>query len=50
MIIMNILGYELMNEPWTGDIYQDLNLLLPGNAGGKLLEPFFNRYTEVHYL
>ncbi len=47
---MTILGYELMNEPWTGDIYQDLSLLLPGNAGGKLLEPFFNRYMEVHNL
>ena len=37
-----VLGYELMNEPWTGDFYQDLSLLLPGNAGYFLLEPFFN--------
>ena len=42
-----ILGYELMNEPWTGDIYQDTSLLLPGNAGGKLLEPFFNRASDA---
>ena len=37
-----VLGYELMNEPWTGDFYQDLSLLLPGNAGYYLLEPFYN--------
>jgi len=39
----SLLGYEFMNEPWTGDIYEDASLLLPGNAGTKLLEPFFNR-------
>jgi len=42
-----ILGYELMNEPWTGDIYQDPSLLLPGNAGYNLLEPFFNRANDA---
>ena len=26
----NILGYELLNEPWSGDIYADTSLLLPG--------------------
>merc|ERR1719167_559499 len=36
-----------MNEPWTGDIYQDASLLLPGNAGSKLLEPFFNRANQA---
>merc|ERR1711970_439998 len=38
----SILGYELMNEPWTGDVYEDPSLLLPGNAGSKLLEPMWN--------
>ena len=42
-----MLGYELMNEPWTGDVYEDASLILPGNAGSQLLEPFFNRYI-VH--
>ena len=37
-----ILGYELLNEPWTGDFYEDLSILLPGNAGHELLEPFYN--------
>ena len=42
-----VLGYELMNEPWTGDIFQDASLLLPGNAGKNLLEPFFNRASDA---
>ena len=42
-----ILGYELMNEPWTGDVFDDLSLLLPGNAGYELLEPFFNAASDA---
>ncbi len=26
----SILAYELMNEPWAGDIYSDPLLILPG--------------------
>ena len=42
-----ILGYELLNEPWTGDFYEDLSILLPGNAGHELLEPFYNSAHEA---
>ena len=42
-----VLGYELLNEPWTGDLYLDASLLLPGNAGFHLLEPFFNAASEA---
>eukprot|EP00092_Neocalanus_flemingeri_P008290 GFUD01008936.1.p1 GENE.GFUD01008936.1~~GFUD01008936.1.p1 ORF type:complete len:562 (-),score=130.38 GFUD01008936.1:42-1727(-) len=42
-----ILGYELMNEPWTGDLYRDASLILPGNAGFELLEPFFNAASNA---
>ena len=28
--VPNVLGYELINEPWAGDIYQHPELLLPG--------------------
>ena len=42
-----ILGYELLNEPWTGDFFEDLSILLPGNAGHELLEPFFNSAHEA---
>ena len=33
----NVLGYELINEPWAGDVYNDPKRLLP-------------KYTEKHYL
>ncbi|GMI23277.1 hypothetical protein TrRE_jg8245 [Triparma retinervis] len=26
----SVLGYELMNEPWAGDVYRDPALMLPG--------------------
>jgi len=42
-----ILGYELMNEPWTGDIFSDASIILPGNAGYELLEPFFNAASDA---
>jgi len=42
-----VLGYELMNEPWTGNFYEDLSVLLPGNAGHELLEPFFNATSDA---
>jgi endoglycosylceramidase len=39
-----VLGYEIINEPWAGDIYAHPDLLLPGHAGSKNLAPF---YEEV---
>jgi len=30
-----VLGYELMNEPWVGDVYHDPALFLPRVAGSK---------------
>jgi endoglycosylceramidase len=42
-----ILGYELLNEPWTGDVYMDASLILPGNAGSQLLEPFYNQASDA---
>ena len=32
-----VIGYELINEPWAGDIYSDPLLLLPGEAGTRNL-------------
>ncbi|XP_013419244.1 endoglycoceramidase [Lingula anatina] len=37
-----VLGYELINEPWAGDIWSNLSLLLPGNAGSRNLMPMYN--------
>ena len=33
----NVIGYEIINEPFAGDFYEDPLLLLPGNAGRKNL-------------
>ena len=30
-----LLGYELLNEPWAGNVIQDASLMLPGVAGRK---------------
>lgn len=38
----SILGYELMNEPWAGDIYSNPERLLPGYAGREVLLPVYN--------
>jgi endoglycosylceramidase len=35
----NVLGYEIINEPFPGDCDADLSLCLPGNAGRKNLLP-----------
>ena len=34
-----ILGYELLNEPWSGDATQDILLMLPGVADEVNLQP-----------
>ena len=37
----NVIGYELINEPWAGNIYDSPDLLLPGNAGRRNLAPLY---------
>ncbi len=38
----NILGYELINEPFAGDIYKDPTLMLPGEAGRRNLQKLYD--------
>mmetsp|Transcript_16786 Transcript_16786/g.33483 ORF Transcript_16786/g.33483 Transcript_16786/m.33483 type:complete len:497 (+) Transcript_16786:14-1504(+) len=38
----NVIGYELINEPWPGNIYKHPSLMLPGNAGRKSLMPSYD--------
>lgn len=33
----NILAYEILNEPWLGDVFDDPDLLIPGQADKKNL-------------
>lgn len=43
---INIVGYNLLNEPWVGDIWVDPTLLVPGVADHKVLEDLWNRATK----
>ena len=42
-----IIGYEIINEPWAGDIYTQPDLLLPGHAGSKNLQPFYDIMSDA---
>mmetsp|Transcript_8442 Transcript_8442/g.23820 ORF Transcript_8442/g.23820 Transcript_8442/m.23820 type:complete len:539 (+) Transcript_8442:241-1857(+) len=42
-----VLGYELINEPWAGDIYTNKSLLLPGRADLINLEPMYARVNDA---
>lgn len=45
----HVLGYELINEPFPGDIFADPTLLIPGVAGAKSLQPFYEEIVKsVH--
>merc|ERR1712038_104104 len=37
-----ILGYEIVNEPWCGDVYEDPTLLIPGIADTRYLQPMYD--------
>ncbi|KID74055.1 Endoglycoceramidase [Metarhizium brunneum] len=39
----NVVGYNLLNEPWVGDSWADPSLLVPGVADHKALEALWNR-------
>lgn len=42
----NIVGYNLLNEPWAGDTWADPSLLVPGVADHKVLEGLWNRAAK----
>lgn len=37
-----VLGYELLNEPWAGDVIADPELLVPGVTDRKYLQPMYD--------
>jgi len=38
----HVLGYELINEPFAGNFFKDLMLMVPGNAGRENLMPLYD--------
>ncbi|CAF3878742.1 unnamed protein product [Rotaria sp. Silwood1] len=42
----NVLGYEIINEPWAGNYLVNPTLFLPGIAGAKNLQPFYNKIAK----
>ncbi len=38
-----VLGYELINEPFAGDIYEAFSVALPGLAGSRNLAPLYEK-------
>ncbi|CDS08592.1 hypothetical protein LRAMOSA09953 [Lichtheimia ramosa] len=43
---VNIVGYNLLNEPWVGDTWADPTLLVPGVADHKVMEDLWNRAAK----
>lgn len=44
----NIIGYELLNEPWCGNIYENPLLIVPGVADKEKLQPMYDQInTEI---
>lgn len=44
----NVIGYEIMNEPWAGNIYEDPLLLFPEYSDKKYLQSFYNKiYNNI---
>jgi endoglycosylceramidase len=39
----NVIGYNLLNEPWAGDVYAEPILWVPGKADKRVLEGLWNQ-------
>eukprot|EP01040_Poterioochromonas_malhamensis_P004359 gene4360-4673_t len=42
----SVIGYELINEPWAGDIFNEPKLLLPSVADRENLQPAYDYITD----
>jgi hypothetical protein len=45
--VQGVLGWELLNEPWAGDVLADPLRILPSVADATLLGPFFSNVTNA---
>jgi endoglycosylceramidase len=45
----NILGFELLNEPFAGNYFKNPLLMFPGTADRERLQPFYDKVGRCHY-
>lgn len=45
--VSNVLGYELLNEPWAGDVVAEPRNLLPHYTEQKYLQPMYQHLHEA---
>eukprot|EP00971_Amphidinium_carterae_P312739 6215626-Amphidinium_carterae.1 len=38
-----ILGYELINEPWIGDVFANPALVVPSHSDSVNMQPFYEK-------
>ena len=43
----NVIGYNVLNEPWAGNVYKDGSLILPGEVGRKNLAPMYEKVNAA---
>ena len=43
----NVIGYNILNEPWAGNVYKDGSLILPGEVGRKNLAPMYEKVNTA---
>ena len=42
-----VIGYELLNEPWPGDVYEHISIIAPVNAYKQNLEPLYDKLSKA---
>ena len=48
--VTHVLGYELINEPWAGDVYKYPEHIVPGFADRLALGPAYDALNEVCFV
>ena len=43
----NVLGYNILNEPWAGNVYRDGGLVLPGEVMRQNLAPLYEKVNTA---
>jgi len=44
--LTNVLGFELINEPFAGNVFEDPLLMIPGRADEERLQPAYDRVVR----